>query len=230
VVFPLVAAALAGSAIVGAIGAKKAGDAQASAVAGNAALNERVAKSEARAVEVNGELDQRQAESEAYVVERNAQAEARFIDDTIVQETIATGREKFDLAVDRRAKLGRTKAALAAAGYSLAEGSALEVTQEVARRYAIEDVRMDQDLSVAVSSLRSRKSDVLSLAAYQAGYLRESGVLAQAFATVRAKDIRDNATLGTSLANSQANAIRTSATLTAVGTLLSGGANAYAKR
>jgi len=228
--FPLVAIALAAGAVVSAVGQAKAGKAQAAAVAGNAALQEKVAQAEARATEVNGELDLRQSESEAYVVERNAAAEARYIDDTIIQENIATGRDKADLALARRRALGKTRAALAAQGQITTEGSAFEVRADVAKYYAVEDTRLDQDLNTAVASLRSRRADVLSLAQYQSGYLRESGLLANAFAKVRADDIRANAAAGSSLAQSQASALRTSANLTAVGTLLSGGANAYKYR
>ena len=225
-----VAAAIAGSAILSAAGAVKSGKAQAAAVNGNAALNEKVAKAEARAVEVNGELDLRQAESEAYVVERNAQAEARFLDETIVQEHIATGRDRRDLDRERRKVLGKTKAAMAAQGHVTTEGSALEVIMDGERFYAVEDERMEQDLSVAVQSLKNRRADVVNLAAYQAGYLRESGLLANAFATVRAEDIRENAAVGSQLAASQANAIRTSSLLTAAGSLIGGAGNAYKAR
>ena len=138
-----VAAAIAGSAILGAAGSVQSGKAQASAVRGNAALNEKVAKAEARAVE---------------------------------------------------------------------------------------DERMEQDLSVAVQSLKNRRADVVNLAAYQAGYLRESGLLANAFAIVRADDIRENAAVGSALAANQANAIRTSSLLTAAGTLVGGAGKAYAAR
>lgn len=180
----------AAAAVVSTVGALKQGKADAAAISGNAAL-----RSDA-------------AEANADIVLSNAAVETKALEDQVVQEQIATQRDRRDLGVERARTLASTRAAAAAFGGDLSSGSELSVLGGIASEFALRDTRMAQDLSSTVGSLRQRAAAVNDLAGKQAAAVRKG------------------AALDLSLSNDLSSSVRSSSRVNAAGTLLSGISNA----
>jgi hypothetical protein len=97
--------------------------------------------------------------SQGVQAQKQADQQASYLRAQAIQEQKASARELRDLERDRRQKLSRTRAALAASGADLSSGSALALQQSQEAYYAGEAYRIREDSSVAQSSLRARASN-----------------------------------------------------------------------